>query len=105
MAADQAVVGMGRIETSVSPRGTPPSAGRGRNWGKGLLVLLVLAGLGAGGYYLFASDRERGRSTGHTGASEHGTAAAHAEEGSGGSGLPRVEVVRPKRGGMEMTTN
>ena len=52
--------------------------------------------LGGGGYFIAtAKDRERPSGTEQAG---HGEAADH-------SNLPRVEVVKPKRGGMERTTN
>jgi HlyD family secretion protein len=63
-----------------------------------LLILLVIAGLGIGGYYM-ATARDRDRP------SAHQTAAGHAVSRSEHSGLPRVEVVKPRRGGMERTTN
>jgi HlyD family secretion protein len=93
MATDQYVV-----ETKPGPR-RPEAGARGPRWGRGLLLLLVIAALGGGGYYLAFADRDRTRPSekNETGEGHHGGAPAH--------GLPRVEVVKPKRGGMEMTTS
>jgi RND family efflux transporter MFP subunit len=99
MATDQFVAESNPADHPASqPR---PSAvgisGRGR--GFLLMILLVVAGVGAGGYYLAtAKDRER--------PAAHDKGAAHGEGGgSERSNQPRVEVVKPRRGGMERTTN
>jgi HlyD family secretion protein len=103
MAMDHAVVESERLETPVSSRGPSPEARRGGGLGKTLLILLVLAGLGAGGYYMVVNGRDPARSSEHPPTSGHGTAAVHGEGGTGG-GTPRVEAIKPRRGGMEMTT-
>src|SRR5262245_24744040 len=99
MAMDQVAVEPERVETPISTRGPSRAARRGGGWGKWRLVWIALAGLGAGGYYMVTNGRDRAQTSGHA------TAAAHGEGGAGGGGLPRVEVVKPKRGGMEMTTS
>jgi HlyD family secretion protein len=98
MATDQFMVEPQPVEKQM-PERIPASARRGgRGWGMTLLFLLIVAGLAAGGYYLAtAKDRER--------PSAHEKAARHTESGTTSQGLPRVEVVKPKRGGMERTTN
>jgi RND family efflux transporter MFP subunit len=95
------------------PAGTPaaewrPSpastASRRRGgWGVPILIGLVVAGLAGGGYYFVAAGGDRERPSDHAAQGGHG-AASH---GGGGSAAdrPRVEVVRPRRGGMERTTN
>jgi HlyD family secretion protein len=81
---------MGRV-----PDGSPRHAG----WGRVVvgLVVAVLATALIGGVYLVAS--------GKAGQVKRG-AREHSEGGSlSGTGEPRVQVVKPVRGGMERTTN
>ncbi len=97
MATDQYVVESESVGMKPGPQRSAAGA-RGPRWGRGLFLLLVIAALGGGGYYLAFVDRDQSRPSDNkeTGASHHGGASAH--------DLPRVEVVKPKRGGMEMKT-
>src|SRR5262249_17762815 len=75
-----------------------PASRGGRGWGMTILILLLVAGLGAGGYFM-ATAKDRERPSAHQKAAGHGAgASAHTE-------LPRLEVVKPTRGGMARTTN
>ena len=62
-----------------------------------LFILLLIAAIAGGGYYVATNSKDR--------ASEHEkTGKAEAHQGGESSDLPRVEIVKPVRGGMEMTT-
>ncbi len=73
-------------------RAAPPSSPR-RSWGWVTLAGIVVAGLGAGGIFFMVAGKE------HPGA----------EEGRSHSGPrslePKVQIVKPERGGMERTTS
>ena len=106
MGADQVAVeshpvGSPAPEWRSSP--SPSASPRRGGWGLRILGLLVAAGLAAGGYYMVAASGDRERPSDHAGTAGHGSAG----QGGGTSpgNLPRVEVVRPKRGGMARTTN
>jgi RND family efflux transporter MFP subunit len=99
MSTDQAVVESQPIDGK-SSKPAPEATARGRG-GRGvvLLILLGLAAIGGGGYYMFAAggDREgRSRHPGSTGTVDGGTAAGM---------KPRVDVVKPRRGGMARVTS
>ena len=97
MATDQFVVESDPVNPHVSQRRPSPASGGGRGRGMLLLILLLVAGVGTAGYFI-ATAKDRERPSAH----EKG---AHGEGADAASHLPRVEVVRPKRGGMECTTD
>jgi HlyD family secretion protein len=66
--------------------------------GIGLLLLLVLAGIGAIGYHMFAADNDRAEP------SQHARTTGLADGGTTGRMKPRVDVVKPQRGGMSRIT-
>jgi RND family efflux transporter MFP subunit len=99
MATDQVAVESHPGEKQVPEWRPWPSARRRGGWGSKLLILLIIAGLAAGGYYMATASKDRTRR------SEHEKPARHAEGGSASHDLPRVEVVKPKRGGMARITN
>jgi RND family efflux transporter MFP subunit len=98
MSTDQAMVESQPID-SESTKQRPRAEARGRGgWGLGLLILLVLAGVGAGGYYMFvaAGDREE--------PAKHGGSSGLADGGTTARIKPRVDVVKPQRGGIPRVT-
>lgn len=98
MATDQIVVESQPVAESGALRRVKPPGRRGPGWGRLVTIGLLLVGLGAVGFFLVAArDREK--------PSEHSKAAGHAKGESASDLLPKVEVVKPKRGGMEHTTN
>jgi HlyD family secretion protein len=99
MATDQFVVQSEPVESKRAPRRPAPRAPQGPRWGRGLLILLILAGLGAGGYYI-ATEKDREQRP-----SERRGTTSPGEKTATSRALPRVEVVTPKRGGMEKTTD
>ncbi len=98
MATDQVVVESQPYDGELTKHRPRPAPRRGGGWGMGLLILLVLAGVGAGGYYLFAAGGDRAEPSAH---------AKNASLGEGGTttrSKPRLDVVKPRRGGMERVT-
>jgi RND family efflux transporter MFP subunit len=102
MATDQGGVRAHTIEQPELAQRPLLAARRGGGWGRIVLALVAVLGLGAVGYYLATSGHARTGQSEHSAGSEHG-GAAHSEGGASG-GAARVEVVRPKAGGMEMVT-
>jgi RND family efflux transporter MFP subunit len=98
MATDHVVVESQPVDGEFTKRRAGATAPKRGGPGIWLLILLILAGVGAGWYFLFGPERDRDRP------SEHVKTASHAEGGTTGRMKPRVEVVKPKRGGMERTT-
>ena len=99
MVADQVAVasepvGVARVETSpVRPAAKRP------HWGlRGLVLLIVVAG-GIGGFYVVTSGRAR------PGESGEKVAVAGSQEKESVSSDPKVQVVKPHRGGMERITS
>ena len=99
MATDQFIVESKPGAEPMSQRTPVATARGGGGWRIGLVLLLIVAGLGAGGYYMATTAKDRERS------SAHEKAAGHGEGGRSNAALPRVEVVKPKRGGMEHITS
>jgi HlyD family secretion protein len=74
-----------------------PTARKGTSWLRIVLIVVGLAAAGSGGAYLLAS---------HKGQEGKHPAAQHDGEDAAAMGTePRVQVVKPERGGMERTTN
>ena len=103
MASDHIVVETQPVTTPATVRSPAPAAHRGRGMGMWPLVLLAIAGLGAGGYLLVGKDREKAAE--HATGAGHATPADHGEGGSSSGGAMRVQTTRPSRGGMEQTTD
>lgn len=97
MATDHAVVESQAVDSDSTKRRPVTSSHRGR--GPGIWLLLLLAGVGAVGYYVFASGKDREPTSQH-----RPSAAGHGEGGTTSRAIPRVDVVKPVRGGMERTT-
>jgi RND family efflux transporter MFP subunit len=98
MPTDQVAVESDRFDKQAPEWRPAVSARRSGGWGFRFFILLVVAGLAAGGYYTIATSKDRSRS------SEHQKAAAHGEGGASLGGHAKVIVVKPKGGGMERTT-
>lgn len=104
MATDQVAVESQAVEDQRPGWAPSPSASRGgRGWGFRILIGLAVAAAAGGGYYLFGAGGDRGHTSDHPAAAGHASA-NHGGGGASASDSPRVEVVKPKRGGMERTT-
>ncbi len=109
MASDHIVVETQPVTTPATVRSPAPAAHRGRGMGMWPLVLLAIAGLGAGGYLLVGKDREKAAEHptggGHATPATHGEGGATHGEGGAASASARVLITRPSHGGMERTTD
>jgi HlyD family secretion protein len=100
MAADHVAVASGPVGARRSGTGSLHSASRRPRWGLGLLTLAFVVAAGGGIFYMSTSGKEHTEEPGREGAAGH----EGGKSESAGS-LPNVEVVAPKRGGMQRTTN
>jgi HlyD family secretion protein len=98
MATDQVAIESQPVEKPAVQRGLAPSTRRGGGWRGKLLILLIAAGLAGIAYYMATVGTDRTSTTPLEKPTPHG------EKATDGSLLPRVEVVKPSRGGMERTT-
>jgi HlyD family secretion protein len=99
MATDQVAVESQSAEKPGPHRRPTPAAGRSGGWGVGVVILLIVAGLGVGGYYMATTGKDAPH------AASHSQPAGHSEGAKAAAVLPHVEVVKPRRGGIERTTN
>ncbi len=100
MVADQVGVAPERLGGQKAGRGPVRATSKTPRWGIGLFLLVVVVAAGSGVFYMAISGKEKSGDSGHEGA----TAGEGRKKESAGS-LPNVEVIAPKRGGMERTTN
>ena len=98
MLADQVAVASQPVGAQKSGRSPLQPAPRRSRWGLRLLILLVVVAAGGGIFYMASSGKEQSGESGRGGAVE-----SEGGKGKSASSLPNVEVVEPKRGGINNT--